>query len=97
MSAPQLTEKTVKEVASVREIGPKDRSPENEPSVGHYLPYASTTLCRLSDTSQDHTKGYQAARELVINNVYAPESMRHSTRTLEVPTLSHPLARMQRV
>ena len=88
MSAPQPTEKTVKEVASVRE--PKDRSAENEPSVGHRLPDASTTSCGRSDTGRDHAEGYRAARELVINDVYAPESMRHSTRTLAVPTLSHP-------
>ena len=77
----------MKEVASVRE--PKDSSAENEPSVGHHLPYASTTSCRLSDTCRDHAEGYRAARELVINDVYAPELMRHSTLTLAIPTLSH--------
>ena len=62
MSAPQLTEKTVKEVASVRE--PKERSVENEPSVGHRLPDASTTSCRLLDTYSNHAEGYQVSREL---------------------------------
>ena len=88
MSAPQPTEKTVKEVASVRK--PKEWSAENEPSAGHRLPDASTASCGLSDTGRDHAKGYRAARELVINEVYAPEFMRHSTQTLAVPTQSHP-------
>jgi len=53
-------------------------------------PRWGTTSCGRLDTGRDYAEGYRASRELVINEVYAPESMRHSTRTLAVPTRSHP-------